>query len=84
MLFRSGIGVIILVIIATGIRSQFLDIEITFIFTSILVTVIIMFHTEDVLQFITIIMEEEEMVTKECIQIVPLHIEIQDIQTAMN
>ena len=43
-----------------------------------------MFHTEDVLQFITIIMEEEEMVMKEDIQIVHSHIEIQDIQTDMN
>ena len=53
-------------------------------FISILVTVIIMFHTEDVLQFITTIMAEEEMVMKEDIQIVHLHIEIQDIQTVMN
>ena len=43
-----------------------------------------MFHTEDVLRFITTIMEEEEMVTKECIQIVPSQTEILDIQTDMS
>jgi hypothetical protein len=37
-----------------------------------------------VLPFITTIMEEEEMVTKEDIQIVPSLTEMQDIQTVMN
>ena len=53
-------------------------------YTSTLVIRIIMQVTEDVEMFIIIIMAEEVMDTKECIQIVHSHIEIQDIQTDMN